>query len=48
MIMYAVILGFPAVLLLIVGAIKLVQSYREIRDAFAFMGGGKRSGWPDL
>lgn len=41
MIMFAVILGFPAVPWVIVGAIKLLQAYQTIREAFEFVAGVK-------
>lgn len=43
MIMFAVILGFPAATLLIVGVLWLMRQYRDIRDHLEFAGGAKRA-----
>ncbi|MGV3511902.1 MAG: hypothetical protein ACO1OX_07840 [Novosphingobium sp.] len=42
MIMVAIIIGFPAVPWLMVGAIWLVRQYRAIRDQLQFAGGMPR------
>lgn len=46
MIMFAVILGFPAVPVLIVGLLWLMRQCRDIRDHLEFAGGAKRAEQP--